>query len=164
MSWEMCLSQTCAIKCLDVELLLRKTPTKGCCWPRNPHVSLYVTLPCLFICCLFLVLPWEHHSRAGRRRHSQVPTVLPGHQNTDLGAAKVEILLLGAATTCSTSAFICRPPARELSIQQSISRRAETPRCPQSTARPCPVLNPRLTERKRDFFFDASRSALSPDH
>lgn len=156
----MCLSQTFAIKCLDVELLLRKTPTKGCCWPRNPRVACVCNSP-MPICCLFLVLLWEHHSRQGRQRHSQVPTVLPGHQNTDLGAAKVQILLLDATTTCSTSALICHPPpAKQLSIQQSISRRAETTRCPKSTARPCPVLNPRLTERKRDYFFFLMQVAL----
>lgn len=109
MSWEMCLSQTFAIKCLDVGLLLRKTPTKGCRWPQNPRVSCVCNSP-VPICCLFLVLLWEHRSRQGRQRHSQVPTMLPGHRNTDLGAAKVQILPLGATTTCSMSAFICRPP------------------------------------------------------
>lgn len=134
----MCLSQTFAIKCLDVELLLRKTPTKGCCWPRNPRVACVCNSP-MPICCLFLVLLWEHHSRQGRQRHSQVPTVLPGHQNTDLGAAKVQILLLDATTTCSTSALICHPPPPN-SFPSSRASRGE-PRPPAAQrAQPVPAL------------------------
>lgn len=60
-------------------------------------------------CCLFLAVEVQ----TGLAEPPPAPSVLPGHDNPDLGAAKVQSLLLSATKTCSTSAFPAALPGQQ---------------------------------------------------
>lgn len=144
MSWETCLSKTLAMKCLDIELLLllpQQTPTKDAIGLETHSFLVGVTLPCLLPAFSWCCRGSDPAGRAGRHRHSQVPTMLHRHQNTDQGAAKIQILLLRTPTTCSKSAFICRPPGRpafHLAEHLGASRDPALPVPKDGAAHPCP--------------------------